>query len=65
MSVEVRREELGVWREGVEGRGDVIVDITVQEKKGEELKDWRCGKIVGAGVEGRRFGGSMVDRAGV
>ena len=27
VSVEARREEVGVWREGVVGRGDVIVDI--------------------------------------
>ncbi len=27
VSNEVRRDELGVWREGVEGRGEVMVDI--------------------------------------
>lgn len=51
MSVEVRREELGVWRDGVDGRGEVIVDMvsfgewgrTVAEGLGwcgEEMDQW-------------------------
>lgn len=42
MSVEVRREEVGVWSDGVEGRGDVIVDIILMRRVDQV---WRCDDV--------------------
>jgi len=61
VSVEVRREEVGVWREGVDGRGEVIVDM-VFRRMGRTLAEglvvWR------SGMEGDKVW-TRVDRAGV
>lgn len=40
--MEVRREEVGVWSDGVEGRGDVIVDIILMRRVDQV---WRCDDV--------------------